>query len=107
MVTKGNIFCEILGYELIYRKFRVLLFIRMQGHGLIVMNLGGLFCNVSGCGYIFRKFRAFFVKVCGAWVNCCRAWVCKKCMDRGLVIIKLPERWLDRESYRKITGEVA
>ena len=71
------------------------------------MNLGFFFCNVSGCGYIFRKFRAFFVKVCGAWVNCCRAWVCKKCMDRGLVVIKLPKRWLDRESCRKITGDVA
>ena len=31
----------------------------------------------------------------------------KKCMDRGLVVIKLPERWLDRESCRKIAGEVA
>ena len=71
------------------------------------MNLGGLFCNVLGCGYIFRKFRAFFVKVCGAWVNCCRVWVCKKCMDHELVVIKLPERWLDRESCRKIAGEVA
>ena len=68
---------------------------------------GGLFCNVSGCGYIFRKFRAFFVKVCVAWVNCCRAWVCKKYMDCGLVVIKLSERWLDREGCRKIAGEVA
>ena len=68
---------------------------------------GGLFCKVSCCGYIFRKFRVFFVKVCGAWVNCCRAWFCKKCMDRGLVVIKLPERWLDREGCRKIAGEVA
>ena len=49
----------------------------------------------------------FFIKVCGAWVNYCRAWVCKKCMNRGLVVIKLHERWLDRESYRKIAGEVA
>jgi len=31
----------------------------------------------------------------------------KKCIDRGLVVIKLPERWLDRESCRKIAGEVA
>ena len=59
------------------------------------------------CEYIFRKFRAFFVKVYGAWVNCCRAWVCKKCMDRELVVIKLSERWLDREGCRKIAGEVA
>ena len=64
------------------------------------MNLGGLFCKVSSCGYIFKKFRAFFVKVCGAWV-------CKKCMNRGLVVIKLSERWLDREGCRKIAGEVA
>ena len=79
----------------------------MQGPWVDRHESGGLFCNVSGCGYIFRKFRAFFVKVCGAWVNCCRAWVCKKCMDRGLVVIKLPERWLDREGCRKIAGEVA
>jgi hypothetical protein len=32
---------------------------------------------------------------------------CKKCMNRGLVVIKLPEMWLDREGYRKIAGEVA
>ena len=31
----------------------------------------------------------------------------KKCMDRGLVVIKLPERQLDRESSRKIAEEVA
>ena len=74
---------------------------------LIVMNLGGFFCKVSSCGYNFRKFRAFFIKVYGAWVNCCRAWVCKKCMDRELVVIKLSERWLDREGCRKIAGEVA
>ena len=28
-------------------------------------------------------------------------------MDHELVVIKLPERWLDRESCRKIVGEVA
>ena len=28
-------------------------------------------------------------------------------MDRGLVVIKLHERWLDQESCRKIAGEVA
>ena len=27
-------------------------------------------------------------------------------MDRGLVVVKLPERWLDRKSCRKIVGEV-
>ena len=69
------------------------------------MNLG-LFCKVLGCGYIFRKFWVFFVKLCGSWVNSCRARVCKKCMDRELIVIKLPERWLDRESC-KIDGEVA
>ena len=31
----------------------------------------------------------------------------KKCMDRELVVIKLPEMWLDREGCRKISGEVA
>ena len=31
----------------------------------------------------------------------------KKCMDRGLVVIKLSERWLDREGCRKIVGEEA
>ena len=27
-------------------------------------------------------------------------------MDRGLVVVKLPERWLNRKSCRKIVGEV-
>ena len=79
VTTDGNVFYKILGYELIINFF----------------------------GYIFRKFRTFLVNVCGAWVNCCRVWVCKKRMDRGLVVIKLFERWLDQENCRKIAGEVA
>ena len=74
---------------------------------MIVMNLGVFFAKFRAVGTFLRSLEHFFVKVCEAWVNCCRAWVCKKCMNRGLVVIKLHERWLDRESYRKIAGEVA
>jgi len=71
------------------------------------MNLGVFFAKFRAVGTFLGSLEPFFVKVCGAWVNCCRAWVCKKEMDRGLVVIKLHKRWLDREGCRKIAGEVA
>ena len=80
----------------------------MQGPWVDCHEYGGLFfCKVLGVSTFLGSLGLFFVKVYGAWVNCCRAWVCKKCMDRGLVVIKLPERELDRESSRKIAGKVA
>jgi len=107
VTTDGNVFYKILGYELIINFFGYYYLVRIEGSWVDRHEFGGLFCKVSGCGYIFRKFRTFLVNVCGAWVNCCRVWVCKKCMDRGLVVIKLFERWLDQENCRKIAGEVA
>ena len=69
------------------------------------MNLGVFFAMFWAVG-TFLGSLFFFINVCGAWVNCYKAWVCKECMDCGLVVIKLLERWLDRESCRKIAGEV-
>ena len=55
----GNIFCEILGYRLIYKKTLVYYYLECRGRGLIVMILRAFFLQSFECEYIFRKFRVF------------------------------------------------
>jgi hypothetical protein len=71
----------------------------MLGPWIDFDKFGGLFAIV-GPWEDFRKFGGLFLNL---WtcVNFCKAQVCERCMDHGLIIIKLPERWLDQGRCRQ------
>jgi hypothetical protein len=77
--------------------------VKKQGPWIHCDIVGGLFYKILSCGLIYKKFRVFPIKVCEPCLSSCKVLVCGRCMDSELIIIiKLPERWLDRGNCHQI-----
>jgi hypothetical protein len=64
----------------------------MQGSWIDFDKLWETVSQISECWKIYIKFRVFFFKKIVDCANFGNAQVCGRCMDRGVIIIKLPKR---------------
>jgi hypothetical protein len=72
-----------------------------------VTNLGKFFVKLRTVGRFAESLEYFFLKACGPCVNLCEVRICGRCIDCGLIIIKLHERGLVPGRCHKIVREVA